>query len=133
MDSTFILYTVKWVLAEFLRLTTSATPADIQRAVDQVIERRVNVLWKPNQHTRVLDTSFKTRQQVLILLYDRSPQSEGDLLSSTEYSNTARFKRLLGDLHEERLIEYSESSCTLSPTGSLMAEALLLEANAKRR
>ena len=128
IDSTLILYSVKWVLAEFVRLASGFTPAEVQRAVDEVIERHISILWKQGTRTRILDRSIAARNQVLILLYDQSPQSEDDVRAAIEYKNVTNFRSLLRELHGDRLIEYEAGgTCTISPKGTLAAEALLLQ------
>ena len=54
MDSTLILYNVKWVLAEFVRLATGISPNATQRMIDSIVERRVGVLWKHYGIVRIL-------------------------------------------------------------------------------
>src|SRR2546425_2029562 len=79
IDSTLILYSAKWVLAELVRLASGFSPADVQRAVDEIIERYVPIPWKQGARTRVLERKVPARDQILILLYDQSPQSEDAL------------------------------------------------------
>jgi hypothetical protein len=129
MDATYILYTVKWVLAEIVRLTSGASIKDTQKAVDEIVERTFSVIWKHGDVTRILDTSLSTRAQVLILLYDASPQTETELRESTEYKNSTKFRGILKLLHGQRLIEYmGNGPCVLTPKGILEAERLLTDA-----
>jgi hypothetical protein len=129
MDATYILYTVKWVLAEIVRLASGASIQDTQKAVDEIVERTFSVIWKHGDVTRILDTSLGARSQVLILLYDSSSQTETKLRESTEYSNPTKFRVILRELHGKRLIEYlADGSCVLTPKGTLEAEQLLIRA-----
>jgi hypothetical protein len=68
MDATFILYTVKWVLAEFVRLAAGSSPAAAQKLIDAIVERHVGLLWKKDGIIRVLENKMPTREQVLVLL-----------------------------------------------------------------
>jgi hypothetical protein len=130
MDATLILYSVKWVLAEFVRLSSGLAPAETQRAIDQIVERRVSALWKHDGPTRVIP-SLKASDQVLVLLYDSSPQAAQGLQASIEYSNASKFRSILKKLHRERLIELSASmDCSITPKGMLAAESLLLRLSA---
>jgi len=132
IDSTLILYNVKWVLAEFVRLASGFSTDDVQRAVDEIIERHIAILWKHGTRTRVLDRAVPTRDQILILLYDQSPQSEGDLRAAIEYKNSTNFRDLLRKLHRDRLIEYEGGgTCAISPKGALAAESILLKVASK--
>jgi hypothetical protein len=125
MDATLILYSVKWVLAEFLRQTSGMSVADTQQAVDSIIERRLSLLWKHDGVTRVLH-SIGTREQVLVLLYDENSQDAEKLRSAIEYKNASDFRKILRKLHAERLIEFSaNATCTISPIGIIEAERII--------
>jgi hypothetical protein len=129
MDATYILYTVKWVLAEIVRLASGASIKETQQAVDQIVERTFSVIWKHGDVTRILDTSLSTRAQVLVLLYDASPQTETQLRESTEYKNSTTFRAILRQLHGKRLIFYQKDGpCLITPKGILEAEQLLIRA-----
>src|SRR6266545_1378390 len=105
MDATLVLGNVKWVLAELVRIASGLPPDQTQALVDQIVERKLDILWKHGEITRVLDTSLTATEQILILLYDKSPQKVEDLLLATEYKNPTRFRQLLATLHEDRCIE----------------------------
>jgi hypothetical protein len=105
MDSTLIIYNVKWVLAEFVRLATGTNPSATQQMIDSIVERRVGVLWKHQGITRVLESKMDAREQVLVLLFDSSPLPEADLQKIIEYKNTTNFRKILKRLHAARLIE----------------------------
>lgn len=133
MDATYILYTVKWVLAELVRLASGASIEDTQKAVDEIVERKLSVIWKHGDVTRILDTTLKTAVQVLILLYDSSPQTQVALREATEYSNSTKFRGILKELHDERLIFYTPNNpCVITPKGVVEAERLLLRAGLAR-
>jgi hypothetical protein len=134
MDSTLILYSTKWVLAELLRLSGGGSPAATQAAVEQVIERRISGLWKHSGPTRVLVATMKTSDQCLLLLYDKNAQSWTDLKDATEYKNAANFRKLLRGLHAKRLIELaSDGVCTISPLGIVASERILASINSEKK
>ena len=125
MDATLILYSTKWVLAELLRQATGMTPADTQKLVDTVIERRLSVLWKHGDLTRVL-SKIEAREQVLVLLYDENNQSVEKLQAAIEYKNSTNFRKLLGRLHDKRMIELrADGVCMILPPGIIAAEEIL--------
>ncbi len=126
MDSSLILGAVKWVLAEFIRLESGLSTSDTQQLVDEIIERRLDLIWKHGDVVRVQDTRIKAKDQVLLLLYDNSPQKAGDLRAAIEYKNEADFRKILKTLHKARLIEYSATSgdCVLTSKGIIEAEAI---------
>lgn len=126
MDATIILYTSKWVLAELVRLKSGLPPDDTQRMVDTVIERQWPLVWKHGGITVVLDHTMKARDQVLLLLYDKSPRTTDELLAITEYSNRSGFREILRRLHKSRLIHVQpDGACQLLPPGLREAEAVL--------
>lgn len=130
MDATFILYSAKWVLAELVRIASGKSVAETQALVEQIVERRIEVLWKHGNLTKVLSTKIRAPNQVLVLLYDKSPQTESDLQKATEYKNASDFRKILKKLHREKLIHYDAAECRILPAGIVQAEKVLLEATA---
>jgi hypothetical protein len=131
MDATLVLGNVKWVLAELVRLASGLKPEETQRLVDGIVERKIEMLWKHEDITRVLDTGLTAEEQVLVLLYDRAPQTVEELRGAIEYKNTTRFRKLLAGLHSDRLIEVlTDDKCLILPPGRLQAEAILKERRA---
>lgn len=128
MDSSLILANVKWVLAEFVRITSGLSTSETTKLVDDIVQRKIDLLWKRGAMTRVLNTKIRAPNQVLLLLYDRSPQTDEELRAAIEYANKSNFRALLGELHKGRLIEYaSDHSCALTSTGMMEAEKLALK------
>jgi hypothetical protein len=126
IDATLILFSAKWVLAELFRLASGLPSDEASAAVEQVITRRLSVLWKHEGLTRVLDSSIPARNQVLVLLYDENGQAEEDLRKVIEYRDKAKFRRILRLLHRNRLLELrSDSKCLITPKGILSAEGIL--------
>jgi hypothetical protein len=93
MDATLILYNTKWVVAEVVRLESGLSPTETQREIDRVIERQTSLIWKDGDIVRVLDKSLKAGEQVLLLLYDTSPQMAEELRDRCEYKNPTNFKK----------------------------------------
>ena len=65
------------------------------------------------------------KDKVLCLLYIKDGQSASELQSNIEYKNTSNFRRILNALHNEKLIEFSNEKCMLSPIGIQKVEMLL--------
>lgn len=128
MDSTLIIYSVKWVLAEFVRLAAGTNPDASQRMIDSIVERRIGVLWKHEGITRVLESKMDTREQVLVLLFDSSPLREADLQRMIEYKNTTNFRKILKRLHAARLIDWTQGGqAFITPKGSAAAEDVIMK------
>lgn len=124
MDSALILAASKWVLAEFVRLASGLSPAETQKLVDAIVERKLDLLWKHGDITRVLASGIPAREQVLLLLYDTSPQKAEDLRTAIEYRHKTEFLKLLKKLHQKRLINFEPDSglCLILPPGVIEAE-----------
>lgn len=126
MDATLILYKVKWILAELLRLKSGLTLDETQAMLDKIVERQCSVIWKEGNITWILATGMSAREQVLVLLYDNSPKMDTDLQDIIEYSNSTNFKKILKRLHQQKLIFYhQDGNCRLSPLGIRVAEEII--------
>jgi len=126
LDATFILGNVKWVVGEIIRLKSNMDFDETQHMIDKIINRKLSILWDENGITRVIDTSLKKKNQVLVLLYQKGPLLDLELQKIIEYKNTSRFKQVLQNLHRSRIIEYANSGiCTLSPSGTLITEDII--------
>jgi hypothetical protein len=126
MDATLILYNVKWVLAELLRLKSGLTLSETQALLDKIVERQCSLVWKEGNITWVLSANMSAREQVLVLLYDNSPRSDNELQQITEYSNSTNFKKILKRLHKQKFIFYNaDGSCRLTPAGLPVAETII--------
>jgi hypothetical protein len=126
MDATFILHSVKWVLAELVRLSSGLSIAETQELCDQISERQIAILWKDGMTTRILTPDMKTRDQILVLLYDRSPQGQQGLQATIGYLNVTNFRKILKRLDKENLIAYElGKGWKISPTGTKEAERII--------
>lgn len=126
MDSTYILYSVKWVLAELLRLNSGQSTIETQKMIDEIVDRQISVIWKTKNFVRLTNTKVSAKDQILILLYDQSPLSDETLINVIEYTNKSEFRKILKRMHSERKIEYQNTGlCYISPPGEIIAEALL--------
>lgn len=126
MDSAYVMNSCRWALAELVRLASGLPPEQTQLLVDTITERRVQLVWEHQGTVRVLDPKMPARSQVLVLLYDRSPQRDVDLAASVEYSRLSSFRVVLRALHKQRLIEFRKDGvCVITPLGVVQAETLL--------
>ena len=125
MDASLLLNEAKWVLAEFFRLSSQLSFTETEETVKSITNKETSLIWHVNGITRVMDWSMSTKDQILILLYDRDKQTDRELQKSVEYGHTTKFRGHLLDLHKKRLIEYDGLTCTLSTTGIVQAERIL--------
>lgn len=125
MDATVLLGNAKWILAEFFRLASTLPFEETEAIIESIICRETSVVWDTGTSLRILDTRMSAKDKVLCLLYVKDRQSELELQTSIEYKNGSEFKKILRGLHKDKLVEYSEGKCMLSPIGILQAEVLL--------
>jgi len=130
MDATYIFYSVKWVLAEVIRLASGLSTAETQQLVDRITERNLDVIWKSDGFHRILNPKLPAKTQVLILLFDNSPNDIEKMRTTIEYKNKPNFiKLVLEPLHKLRLIEMdlNKGTCEISPSGRIKAEEIILK------
>jgi hypothetical protein len=104
------------------------------RIDDALIERKVPLVWEINDIKRVQDPAMSNSDQTLLLLYVTPGWvSDKSLASWVDYSSASMFRtRVLGPLHEERLIEYDRANLRVHiwPRGSKMVYDKLIRAHA---
>lgn len=125
MDATVLLGNTKWVLAEFLRISSTLSFQETQDAIDSIMCRETSIIWDTGSSLRILDTKMSAKDKVLCLLYTKDNQSESELRNSIEYKNASDFRKILKALHKDKLIEYAAEKCSISPIGIEKAELLL--------
>ncbi|MBV2131091.1 hypothetical protein [Arsukibacterium indicum] len=127
LDATFILSSVKWVLAEIVRINSSYKPDETSKIVDQIVDRSVEGIWESADITRILVDGISLKEQIIFLLYATEEIFDQKILDIIEYKNPAYFKRTLKQLHSSRFIEYkSNGECLISPKGIAYAEEIIL-------
>jgi hypothetical protein len=128
MDATFILSSVKWVLAEIIRIKSSFGPTETQTIVEKIVEREIPLIWNNDGLMRILNPNIPAKNQVLIHLYVRDHQNISDIRVAIEYKNATRFENnIVTPLHKKRLIEFDKGSgtCHISPLGTIEAEQII--------
>jgi hypothetical protein len=128
MDATFVLSSCNWVMAELVRVYHQLTPHEAQDLVDNLVERRIPLVWEGENVRRVLDPSMVLREQMLILLATGpSRVASSDLLDWTGYKKRPYFFKLLREFHHQRYVELSacEMFVTLLPPGAVEAAEII--------
>jgi hypothetical protein len=133
MDAVFVLTSCNWIMAELVRVFHVVSVAEAQEIVDKLVERRTPLIWIGDDMRRVLDPKLSLREQILLLLCT-SPRkiSTSDLKNWTGYKNASYFKRLLLEMHGERLIELASDGRTalILPPGDKIASELIAKRDA---
>lgn len=126
MDATFILHTVKWILAELVRLKSGYSVPETQKLIEAIVERQSPIIWKGGGVTSILEPRMKAGDQILVLLYDNSPMTDKELQQTIEYSNRTNFRKILFKMHNDKLIYYhADGNCRISPRGLMEAEKII--------
>lgn len=133
IDSTYIVSSCDWVMAEIIRQVSSLSTNECQKIVDSMVQRKMAIVFEDGDIQRVLETKYNIKQQVLILLYHNTqPVADSLLLKWTEYTNSSLFKsKILSPIHKERIIEYRDGICQLTPKGILYVEDMLSQVDTK--
>lgn len=127
LDATFIIASVKWVLAEFIRLNSALSLDETSKIVDHIVDRDVEGVWEQGDITRILVDGLSIKEQILFLMFSTGIDNEERLRDTIEAKDKAYFRRLLRQLHDSRLIEYrADGMCVLSPKGKVAAEKIVL-------
>ena len=127
MDATFVLYSVKWVLSELVRLNSTLSTDETYALISSIVERQIDLIWKKDDVVRILNTNIPKGLQVLVLLYDENTQNEEHLRKAIEYSNPTTFREVLKMFHKRRFLEYDAERkiCTITPKGLNEAEQII--------
>jgi len=121
MDSSAVVSMASWIMAEMIRVFHSVSTPDAQQIVDNLVERRLPLVWKSGDTKRVLDTSLTLKEQILVLIASSPIKVDIEqLLSWLDYDNRPYFKKLLRQMHSDRLIELSKETneVEILPPGS---------------
>jgi hypothetical protein len=129
MDATFVLSTSNWVVAELVRVYHGLSINEAQRLVDTLVERRIPIIWEGDNMRRVLDPTMTLKSQVLLLLSTAAEAmvATSDLLTWTGYQDRTYFRKLLRQLHSERLLELATDHRTVQilPPGTAQAAEIV--------
>lgn len=128
MDSSAVLSMTSWIVAELVRVFHGVSTEEAQSVVNNLVERRLSLVWKSGDIRRVLNPHMPLKDQVLLLLGSVTGKvSVNQLFSWTGYKDKAYFMRLVRKLHNTRLIEFHETllEIELLPPGLDYVSALL--------
>jgi hypothetical protein len=121
-DSLFIVHSVDWILTEIVRHYHSCPIDEAADIVSAINEIQISIIDEIDGFMKMLDTSLKTSDMVLVFLYSKQPRKvlEQDLRKWSEYKNSTHFReKILMKLHKDALIHFSDGTCTLTRKGIL--------------
>lgn len=129
MDATYIINSVKWTLAELIRIAGQSQPAESIKIIDQIIDRHVDIIWEDGTTFMILDPKMAANDKALLTLYKSDNLSIDELRKKVGYKNKTNFKKIIERLEKDCLIAVSEvNTCKLSPLGSKKVEEEIIDA-----
>jgi hypothetical protein len=130
MDAAIVFSMCRWIMAELVRVFHNVSVDDASEFVDGLTDKVLPIIWKVDGLTKVLDSSLRASDKVLLILYsENSSVLASDLMRSIEYKNSTQFmKSVLTSLHKANLVHVSSANgeVTLSPLGVKRVEDELL-------
>src|SRR5512145_1568453 len=84
-DATMILSSVKWVLAELIRLNSNISTDETTKIVEQIVQRNVEGLWEHGAIIRILAEGLSIKEQILFLLFNSPVKKDEHLQKIIEY------------------------------------------------
>lgn len=125
MDAQLLNNNAKWILAELYRMSIDSEFEEAEKIIESIMNKEIDMIWDNGKCLRILDTKMSTKNKILCLLYIKNNQNVNSLQVSIEYKNKSDFKKILRQLHTQRLIEYAEEECILTPLGEIKAQEIL--------
>lgn len=123
-DSTFIVATCDWILAELIRLYYTSSLEEAQRLIDTLVVRKVPLIQDFDGFLKVLDPSLSVPKQILVLLYQRG--AEGALrgeLSKWVKTSAGNLSNALSRLaNSQKYLHYSGSRYLITRAGETYVE-----------
>ncbi len=124
-DSTLVVSTLDWILAEFVRLYHAVTPKEAQEIVENLVTRRAPVIEDFDGFLKILNTNLGVTERVLVLLYHcaSTGASFGQLEEWVAPSMRSNLKRTLRGLtHDRAFVHENKGVYQLSRSGQLEVE-----------
>ena len=129
MDATVVISTCNWIMAELIRVFHRLTMDDAQAIIERLTDRRIPFIWHGEDMRRVLDTSLKLEDQLLLLIASSTSKVQTvALLEWSGYGNKTYFQRVLRKLHTRRMVELSKDGLAveLLPPGSKHVSEMMM-------
>ena len=128
MDATFVVTSCNWIMAELVRFFHNVSIRAAQELVDNLVERRVPLIWEGEEMRRVLEPKMTLNEQIILLVATSTRKIlSANLMRWMDYDDKKYFRKLLRALHRERIIELSEDAEELQilPPGSAEAAKIV--------
>jgi len=124
MDSTFVIQSVNWIMAELVRIEGQTSPDEAQEAIKKIIERKIPIVEEIGGRLKVLNPKLTVREQILVICYQKYSGfiEDKNLFEWVEEKNKTRFKKYLILLDKEKLVDYYNKKICLTKLGLVWVE-----------
>lgn len=130
MDSVAVLSMCNWVMGELVRVYHGLSITEAQKVVDALAEVRIPAVWSDGSKKRVLQTTLKLPEQLLLLAATTLPDVTSEQLRTWSEAPDKRLK-ILRSFHRKRLVEFDEKTDRIQilPPGTKAIQELLRKKN----
>jgi len=129
MDSSLVLSTTSWVVSELVRVLHGIPLDEAQEIVSQLSSHKSPAVWVSSETRRVLSSSLKLNEQVLLLIGSNEEPTQFEELVTWVESSKGYVKRIVNGMHSSRLIEFSSTGfIQILPPGIKRLEEILEKA-----
>jgi len=128
VDATLMLTMVNWIMAELVRVFHTGTLEDAQIAVDVLAQRSTPLIWDSNRFKKVLSPNMNLKDQIILLTSSTDKEvTINDLMEWTESTNKTYYRKILKDLHKQKLIHFDAQNgkIYLLPAGSNIVTSII--------
>jgi len=124
MDSTMMIQSANWIVAELIRIETKLSPDDAQNEIKKIIERKVPIIEEIGGRLKCLNSKLDVKERVLVFCYQKYPEtiSLNDLFDWTEYSNKTTLHKKLIELNKDGRIDFRNDYARLTKLGLIWVE-----------
>lgn len=125
MDSMVLVNMAKWILSEFVRLSSKLDYRQSVELINTIMSRENELIWIEDDIFKVLDKSISLEYKILCILYYKNKINDIELFKISEYTNITRFRRKLKEMDKDKKIDYKKEKVCISPIGQSIAEKIL--------
>lgn len=110
-DATFVVGTLDWVFAEFIRVYHKVSADEAQGIINDLVARRAPAVQDFNGFLKVLRPDLEVSDRILLLLYERGAKRATfeELRSWVHPKMRANLRRTLNQLEHDRALVHSEN------------------------
>jgi hypothetical protein len=109
-DAYLIITIAEWILAELYRINYNIPLQDAQNLVENLISRKLELVFEGNGIKRVLNPKLQIKDKILLILYsyDKAIVTVDEIKNHLKYQNKAYLKnKILKTLDADQMIELS--------------------------